>query len=57
MFWNCCNLIEIDLSSFNFSNLIGVEEIFLGCYKLKILKINEEFKSDFSKFKNKYILK
>ena len=50
MFYDCENLVELDLSSFNFSNVSDMIDIFSYCFNLFIMKIN---KINFLKIKGK----
>ena len=40
MFYNCKNLIEIDLSSLNTSQVTKMNEMFYGCYNLKNINLS-----------------
>ena len=51
MFYDCHNLKEIDLSSFDLTNVKNMESIFAYC-KLKKIKIKNQFKNKFQHFYN-----
>ena len=41
MFYNCSNITEIDLSNFEFSNIIDMNHIFSGCTSLKRIEFGD----------------
>ena len=47
MFQDCQELEEIDLSNFNTSNVEDLGYMFANCFKLKIVKGIEKFKSSY----------
>ena len=40
MFYNCCNLESLDLSSFNTQNVTNMKGMFLSCKKLQNLDLS-----------------
>ena len=52
MFYVCSNLKEINLYSYNTSNVKYMGWIFYDCSNLKLVKIKEEFKNNFIKIIN-----
>ena len=55
MFYNCKNLISLDLSSFNFNFFLFYESIFYGCEKLEFVNLSKVLISNnasFVKFNN-----
>ena len=43
MFYNCNSITSIDLSSFNFSEVINMYNMFTGCNNLKKIKAKKSF--------------
>ena len=42
MFYNCTNLQNIDLSSFNTQNVTDIKDMFSGCNKLSSVVLNKK---------------
>ena len=40
MFYNCKSLTSLNLSNFDFSQVIGIESMFDGCEKLEYINLN-----------------
>ena len=49
MFYKCSKIFELDLSSFNIINVTKMNEMFLGCKNISLIKIN---KSNIKKFES-----
>ena len=46
MFDNCIKLKNLDLSNFNTSNVMNMENMFYGCFELKEIKGIERFNTN-----------
>ena len=52
LFKNCISLIYFDLSSFDFSNIISIEEMFYNFENLKNIYFNDNININSYKLKN-----
>lgn len=62
MFSGCNNLMSIDISNFDTSNVTSMRYMFSGCYKLETIELGDNFHMDkvtdaYGMFKNCYSLK
>ena len=43
MFWGCSSLEELDLTSFDTSQVTSMREMFAGCTHLKVIKVSKKW--------------